>query len=336
MATSTALRWVGVGVVAGVAFLAGVTRHAWWPTSPGVSASSDVAAGTAGFSAPFVDLGMQPWHSSVEFRAEFINRTARQVTIAAVKPSCDCTAIDTDEFVGREIGTGGRVRIKGRLDTGSQLGKRASEVTFLLNSGAVHTLRVRYEVMGTYRLQPERLVFDGIALDEDDGESESVQCALFSSKTAEITAQPKADVPWLDISTAARGDGVSELYFHIRKNQLSFGQSSAQVRIETNDPFKPILLVPVTVHATSSLRPAPAHVFLRPTESKRVRFLRRDGTAATLAQAETADTGLEIRLDADGGCIHISCHAAASREARVEVTDDTGRAASVLVSVMPE
>lgn len=312
MSIGAALRWIGIAGVAAIAFAAGATMPAWWPSGYGRPDAGVVPAGSAGFSAPYVDLGMQPWHSSVEFSTEFVNQAAQAVTIVAVKPSCDCTAIDTEAFVGHEINRGGRLNIKGRLDTGSQLGKRASEVTFLLNTGALHTVRVHFEVMGTYRLQPERVVFEQVRLDHDD-DADAVQCALFSSRTAQITAEPAADVPWLEISRAERGDGVTELYFHVRKSHLLSGQNFGQVRIETNDPFRPVSLVAVLANAVSSLRPTPAHVFLRRTESKRVRFLNEDGTPAVPAVATTADEGLVIQIEDGGRCVQISCESGEAR-----------------------
>lgn len=334
MSLGGAMRWVGVVAVAAAAFVAGMTRQAWWPGRAGPG-GADLGAGAAGFTRPYIELGRQPWHSSVEFTAEFVNNMEQAVKVAAVRPACDCTVVDVNEYVGRDIRSGERLLLKGRLDTGSKVGRRASEIVFLLDTGALYAGDVRFDVFATYDFSPARVVFERVNLDEED--ADAVSSVLFISESAAITAPPTVDVPWLQVATEQRSDGGTVLHLHVVKENLPFGESHAQLRIETDDRLVPFWVLPVTATGTARVRAIPERVFLRAGETKRVRLVGENGVAVAVARLAADAAALKVsRSEAIGEIVITLAGAAEAAWIPVEVIDERGFKARIKVHVAPE
>jgi len=286
----------------------------------------------AGFALKVLDLGRHPWHSQVEFEVDFENWTQSTVVVAALKASCDCTAVDPEQHVGREVPPGKSVTMKGVLETGSKTGKRGSELALLLDTGAVHALNIEFEVYPTFELRPGRLDFV-VNLDDHQDDSDAVQLVDFVSETSRIAAPPSADVAWLEAIVDESAGGAA-LHVHVLKDRLTFGDNHGQIRLEIEDPLVRTWLIPVTATGKSDLRAIPGRVFVRVGEAKRVRLVDRDGVTVQVASAVPEHTSVRCALSGGHLIIELGDGPFLSGWIPVEIIGVNGRRTTVLVRVM--
>ncbi|MFH1747470.1 MAG: DUF1573 domain-containing protein [Planctomycetota bacterium] len=257
-----------------------------------------------GFSPLEIDLGSQPWFAEVPFTATFINDSLDPVTIATLKSSCGCMAIDMSSYVNRIVESGERLAIEGELHIGAGLGQRSKEIELLLDSGIVYTVLLNYAAYSTYCVLPDHLDFGEVDL--DDEADDAIASAVFSSETAQITAQPTVDLPWLEVGLNRRGERETEIIVRVAKRNLPYGKNFGKIRVTTDDPTHPQFTLSVRAEGSAQLRPVPSHVFLRLGETRKVGFITREGLTARLLSVSADNDSVVASVDEDGLAVSVS------------------------------
>ena len=245
---------------------------------------------TTGFEPARIDLGRQPWYTSVPFTAKFVNRRDEAAIIAAVKSACGCTGIDAKRYVGRTVEPGESLELAGELSTRHALGQRTAEVELMLTSGAIYVLTLEYEGYATYACQPQSLEFEGVDLDSED---EVIQSAIFTSQTARVV-ELVPDAPWLEAGYHDRGGGQTELAVRIAKENLPHGKNYATLNVVTSDPFKPEFSIRVMAEGVAQVRAIPGHLILRNRQDGIVRFVDRNGESVEIESVEPEPADFSI------------------------------------------
>lgn len=276
-----------------------------------------------------LELGEHALYSEIPFSAKFLNPTGAPVRIAQVQTACGCTVLETEAFVGSLIQPGDALELKGELRVGSLIGEHSKGIDVLLESGAVHTLFLKFSGFETYRYSPRFLRFAEINLDDDESATQSV---IFSSAGVSVLPPPEVDSPWLEAALLPRGNGEVEIVVHIAKRNLAAGKSYGRVSLRTDDENRPTFSIPVRVEAVSHLRPVPAHVFLAAASEKSIVFVTNEGFHAKVARASSNDESVSATIHSDGRSVLVRWDGSALGEAAVvSVEDEDGHQAKVFV-----
>lgn len=286
------------------------------------------------FKPAHVDLGDQPWGTTVPVTLTFVNPSPTPVKIISAKSSCGCTVITGDAYKNRTVEPSGAVPLEITLDTEQARGAKKRTVTVTLDSGGTATAELNVNVLGTYEVTPGAINFGD--LDVDDTLAQAARTVTFRSLGATMKGAPAADCDWLDLATAPRGDKETEVLIEVRKDRLPPGHSTGTVVIQTTDRAVPATSVMVHVNAQAQLTPVPGHVFLRGDAQHSVRFALRDGSYTIIRSAESDDVSIVASVNGDG---IVSVRNASAKvlpaPVAVRVRDATGRAGRVLVTTFP-
>lgn len=110
-----------------------------------------------------VDLGPVEQGQKIPFTFRVKNTVAAPITVVGLIPSCGCTWLD--DVNGSDIGPGGVLPIRGKLDTGDRRGRTESHAVLTYRASPSGTdrnliLAVRATVRATVRVVPETITFD--------------------------------------------------------------------------------------------------------------------------------------------------------------------------------
>lgn len=293
-----------------------------------------LAPAEVGFDTATIDLGRVPWYSRMPFEAKFSNGSGSPVKIMAVKPSCGCTGIDVFKYSGLVLNPGESCTLTGAVELGKDAGSFDRPVDVLLDSGAIHTLRIVYEAFATYRVNSDRLQFGDVDLDSDQ---EYVQSVLFTSQTAKIVADKMtADAPWLDLAARNTGPGETEITVRIRKRNLPPGQRVVQVNVMTNDPYRMYFPLFVEFNGISELTAVPPQLFLSVGEQGCIRVVRTNGETSRILDVRCLDRdALHVTIDASREFFCVRAAGIPARESfPLSILAEGGRRAAAAVTVV--
>lgn len=295
-----------------------------------------------GFSPAVLDLGRHPWHSEIPFTVQFVNRQPTSVTISSLEASCGCTDLQKETFAGREIAAGEVLEVSGNISAGVGVGPRVAEVHLLLESGAIYSANLHYEVYPTYRVSPDRIEFERVDLEAPEDLSDAVAELHFYSDDARPKGPPDTlQIPWLDAAWRQVDEGHFVCMMQVDKRKLPFGRSRGVVAITTTDPHRPKFLVPVFARATANLRVVPSHVILKEGQDARVAVVNEAGEGVDVSEIVGDTTGLEIHRLRDQGVFKLRIQAmkrvrASDAPYELVVKTDEGGSAQFSVIVVPD
>jgi hypothetical protein len=147
--------------------------------------------------------------------------------------------------------------------------------------------------VGTWALSRDTLDFGDVALDEPDAD-DPCESVIFTAAPDQLRAQPAPDAPWMACETAARSDNRTEILITVRRDELAPGLNRGAVLLKTTSPEVPSAAIVVTARGVQRLNSAPAHVFLRGSDSQLVRVLGEDGQPVVVRSATASDGNIEI------------------------------------------
>jgi len=284
------------------------------------------ARGYVGFEPPEVDLGEHFWGAEVPFELLFFNGGPNPITIVGVDRSCDCTILDQDSLAGTGIEPGELLPLTGIIETGRKPGDFTRVVSVESSSGDVYQVRLRLHVIPSYTLSQEKLLFN--VLENDGPVSDEV---VFLSDSSRIEAQPLASVSWL--TTTADGDRVTVT---VNPAEIPGGRALGSVSIRTNDPYVPVVLLPVEVNRFREVNFYPSRLFLSEAAPKTVLVTDAAGAPLSISAIETGSATLASEIQNPGVLLFraLSVGAKAQRW-NVSVTAESGLSATLRVTVLP-
>ncbi len=325
---------VGVGAY-GLGLWVGQRGEGGEPGGAGThNAGAASGAEHTGFVPLEVDLGAVHWNSEVPFSAAFVNRDDDPVTIRVVRTSCGCTTL-RDEIQGAAIAPGAELAVSGLVRVPQRPGETREEVTLLLDTGAVHVLPVRFEVLAGYSVRPAAIDFGTVNLDEG---ADVLTSAIFESDQATIAGTPTSDAAWVDVSVGSSVAGETELVVSLVKTRLATGRQWANISVSTTDAHRPHLTIPVRANATSSLRPVPGQVVLRAGDERVVHVVDSDGRTVDVVGWTwvDGDSGADVSVRPDGGRAVLTAQTSAAPQSRwLEMRVAGERVTRLCVSVVP-
>lgn len=298
----------------------------------GSAAGRAFAGGLVGFEEDVLDFGERPWNTAAPFEAVFRNSSKEPVVVETVGTSCGCTGVDAAAYAGRRLAPGEKLVISGRLETGLKPGRQTQQVDVLLDSGVVHTARLRATVVAGYEVSAAQVDFGELDLCEEAPPEPRV--VLFRSEQAEVVAL-RSGAPWAEAGTYERPDGTLEIVLNPRVEDLAFGLNHGTLEVETSDPQNPVARIALRATGKAAVRPFPSRVMLSADRAELVRFATVDGARTRVVEAR-AGAGLECELLEDGYVVRIAGVQPTPAGGVVWVRDEEGRRAKVVVAGMGE
>jgi hypothetical protein len=221
-----------------------------------------------------------------------------------------------------------------RLRIGSRIGSHQSEIELMTERGTVYWFYIRYDGFATYTCIPEEVDFKEVALDDENGLSDSVLQVVFRSETARIE-RIDSNTPWLEASWEDARPGEAIVYVHVLSDHLAHGEQVGALTITTDDPHRAEFPVRVTARGQSALRVYPGHAFVRAGGAARVILVRPDGVKAEIVSADPDHEALNAEFVRGSNVVTVKVDASAAPGVhRVRVKDDVGLTTRFLVSVV--
>ena len=286
-----------------------------------------------GFRPDRIVLDEMPWNSEQSFLLAFVNESGDEITVSDLTTSCNCTLVDRDEYVGRVLRPWETVDIVGSFEAGERAGVSRQRVTLVTRSGYTHSAVVEAKVHGTYQVLPHILEFREVDTGSVDSEPVA-QSIVFRSDTARIVGQADIDSLWLRLVESETVEADTVMHVVVIPQLLPLGANVARAVVPTDDPYRPEFSVFVNAEGVALLRAVPSQVFLRPGESKTVRFIDHDGDMVDVTRLEGTVNGISARIVESGDAVVLmrSVESNNARAGTVWVTDANGRRARVLVT----
>ncbi|HMQ16044.1 MAG TPA: DUF1573 domain-containing protein [Phycisphaerae bacterium] len=230
------------------------------PQAPPQKHGTHASTWIAGFVTPEVDLGDLLWGEVVPFELVFANRSERPIEIVRASANCDCTVLDPP--AGEPLRAGTQMSLTGYLETGRKPGNRTRAVTVELADGAVHFAKLNYRVLGTFSTNPEVLDFGVVVVDAAEAGAMELAFSFESTATPpiEVSDNVAVDSDWLESRLVDRSEKGARFLASLRVSRLDPGLNTARIRVNTNDPVMPNVVVLAKAVAVAELRPVPEAV----------------------------------------------------------------------------
>lgn len=305
-------------------------EHGSSAIDPATGVADAQAALKAGFERPDIDLGLHPWYSRVPFSALFVNRTLEPLRIVTARTSCGCTGVDVGALRGRLVVPGESIAVTGEMELGGRPGRHVETVDLLLESGAVHTLRVGGDVYAPYTVVPDTVDFGPVDLSKDG--YEPVEVVVFRSQEAELL-EVSADSAWAEAGFRDLGSGEVEVAVALKTGRLPFGRSRARLVLHTSDPGRPAFSLWVHAAGVSGLRPVPSRVLLSGSAVREVRFVAPDGDPQPVTIERIEPSGLPVSVSPDATKLLVGpVRGLPAQGGAIRVRDAAGRSSQVIVT----
>lgn len=299
-----------VGVVAvaiGAGYGIGVRRGGF----PSLNLNSK----TIGFEPREISLGEQLWMQEVPFESRFVNRSATSIVILRFDSSCGCTLLDNSSFQNQSLEPGQSITVTGKIDTKQTLGSKTVDLRAHLTDGRVITGQLYWKTIGTYEVEPRSINLGRVVADEEKAMPSTT--LKFHSKGARLR-QATTDSDWLAVEM---GDEANLLVKLVRE-RLPVGRTFGRIILETDDPHVPQFSIPVLMDGARDPLAVPSNVFLRGTQSQRVKIIDANGGLQRPMEWSTNDPALTVRKSAED-----------TLEVQIK-PDDALRGGSAVVSVV--
>jgi hypothetical protein len=280
-------------VVLGLSLYCGLTVHRSLPSGPAVSGLR--------FEPAVIDLGSYPWGVQIPFELTLVNAGEKPASGLRARTSCGCTVIELPP--GASVPVGGRLSVRGVIDTERAGGVKERYVVVETDRGAGCEARLTVEVVPTYEIDPPKLVFGKIA-GSDLGHA--IRTFDLRSSRGALVADPEVDVPWLDAWVDGEMPSGERIAVALRPEALAQGKQVGRITLRTNDEYVPNTTVPVVVEADFALDIVPGHLFLQADEIRAVLVLDRTRCPVLIEQASAEDPDLELYLG-DTGVVQVRC-----------------------------
>lgn len=152
--------------------------------------------------------------------------------------------------------------LTGYLETGRKPGNRTRAVTVELADGAVHFAKLNYRVLGTFSTNPEVLDFGVVVVDAAEAGAMELAFSFESTATPpiEVSDNVAVDSDWLESRLVDRSEKGARFLASLRVSRLDPGLNTARIRVNTNDPVMPNVVVLAKAVAVAELRPVPEAV----------------------------------------------------------------------------
>lgn len=291
---------------------------------------------SVGFVDRTVELGELPWGRDVPVRFQFENRSAAPITIARVSSSCGCTLVRGKKILeGKVVGPGDVVPVEISFNTGARAETKTATITVYTTTGKQYRAGVRATIIGSYNISADTVHFGRVDLNTED--SPPPQVVRFTSVSATLLGDPRADAEWIHCSTRASSSDPrsTDLILAIDVRQLDVGMNIARVEMRTTDPDVPSRNLVVTARGSQELTPYPSHLVLQPGVPQTVRFVDDRLVQAQLAEIKTEGEGvLRIRI-IEAGVLEVEVRRPGSgtEVQSILVTDKLGRRGRVRASI---
>ncbi len=257
----------------------------------------------------------------------FFNGGPDPITVIGVRRSCDCTILDQDLLPETPVEPGETLPLTGTIETGRKPGDFARVVGLESSSGDVYEAHLRLHVIPSYTLSQEKLLFN--ALENDGPVSDEV---VFLSDSSRIEAQPLPSVSWL----TATADG-HRVTVTVNPTEIPGGRALGSVSIRTNDPYVPVVLLPVEVNRFREVNFYPSRLFLSEAAPKTVLVTDAGGAPLSISAIDTGSATLASEIQNPGVLLFraLSVSAKAQRW-NVSVTAENGVSATLRVTLLPK
>lgn len=277
---------------------------------------------------------MQPWASVLPLELEFINGGESPLTIASISTSCNCAVFDSAAMEGRSVAPDETIQVSGSLETGLHAGTLARSVTLKTTEERQFVATVFVEVTGTWAISADSVDFGDVVCGPT-ADAPTVRSILFTPSGDDLAETPTVDVDWVEVSTAKLDSGATRIDLRVKRELLRPGIRTGQLILRTSSSIRPDCSIYLRARGKASLLATPNPVFLEPGAKQRVSSRRPDGTPAKIVRATSNDERLAVEI-VGGDQIEVSEHAGriGGSNASVQVEDDTGRAASILVRLL--
>jgi|GEM_PF-6870815 len=321
---------VFVGLFLGVSLLGGVylLRPAPAPPENNLTPSSGAYID---FRPSMVVLDTHPWFSEIQFTLNLVNDSDQTARIATVSTSCGCTVIDSAGLMGAVVPANARIEIAGVVELDGSLGAHVRDVQVMLDSGAIRTAHIKYQVYGRYSVTPSSLDCGEIDI---DSEEEHVLKARFASPEGVLVDSLAADSRWLNVGLVS-GDGDTVIAAGVRKSYLTVGRNLATITVLTTDEFRPTFSIPVEAIGFAEFHTVPTHIFGRPGDIATVIVLDLSGNRLRVKAANSTNPAFTAKLVShDQVAVSIGTAGGAMEGATIILTLEDGRTAKTLASIV--
>lgn len=286
--------------------------------------------GYVGFDPRELNLQEHPWSTGVPFELKFVNDSSDDLVISVVRPSCGCTAMSPDQYVGAVVKAKTSLKLAGILETGSKVGAFQRPVELQLRDGRTYATSIVYRVFSTYQVTPSSLQFGDVPWAERGGASRSIR--ILSSPPLKVL-DLEMDVPWLRVALREHQDGGIELPCSLDPATVPTGEVHGRITVVTNDPYQPRMTIPVSALLRAPFRAVPAQVVLRKGETRKVRvFDAANGEPASVKLAEPCPEQVTVRTIARG-VFEVTLHDSLQRGQSISVTLKSESGEEVVIPV---
>lgn len=276
-----------------------------------------------------LDLGSVSWGTTVEGQFEFANDSNAPIEVKEIDASCGCTVLTTPPFP-LIVGPASSFVVPFRFDPGAYDGPRASTLVVRTADGREFKARLDAEVMPAWRITPDRADFGRIVIPMDGPVPEIlVEFESATERLLSITSDPAA---WFDARMADRGGGRAQILIRPRVERLSPGLHTANVTIQTTSNVRSAANIFARIQVNRALFADYERVALVGDESRRVRFVRGDGSPARIQCATSESPMLAVQSIAPDQISVCNPTLTQFHGLRVFVTDEGGFTCSVEVS----